>query len=352
MTAAVRAMFLAQAAGCDSLGSPLTARVLRLLAEAMVPGHAIEDRVLGWQGNLSRAGDALALRLAGGLHGLVLRGDTPDLAAFYSAPEAVSDAEATALLLTVIRAHPAVLHRWLDRPPQTNEIRRSSVLIAAGHWLTERLGLPLVLSELGASAGLNLLWDQYALEIGAHFGPKQASIRLHPLWQGDLPPKIAPQIAARAGVDLQPLDPVRDRIRALSYIWPDQTERLARTAAGLEAVAAWDGRLVQQGDAIEWLERRLAEPLPGRLHLVYHTIAWQYFPSAAQARGLALLEAAGLRATPAAPLAHLAMEADAEEHGAALTLRLWCGGPVQEIFLGRADFHGRWVEWYAPNAQV
>lgn len=54
MTDAVRAMFRAQAAGCESLGSALTARVLRLLAMAMTPGHAIEDRVLHWQGDLSR----------------------------------------------------------------------------------------------------------------------------------------------------------------------------------------------------------------------------------------------------------------------------------------------------------
>ena len=344
-------MFRNQAAGCESLGSPLTARVLTILAAAMTPGHSVEDRVLGWQGDLSRAGDALALRLAGGLHGLVLSGAAPELAAFYRAPEAVADPQATSLLLQALRTHPAPLHQWLDHPPQTNEIRRSAVLIAAGQWLTARLGLPLVLSELGASAGLNLLWDRYALDIGAQFGPKDAAIRLNPVWHGALPPDAVPQVAARAGVDLHPLDPVRDRLRALSYIWADQSERLARTRKGLEALAAY-GPVVQQGDAIDWLATRLAQPHPGRLHLVYHTIAWQYFPAAAKARGLALLEAAGARATADAPLAHLAMEADAQDHGAALTLRLWCGGAAQETALGRADFHGRWIEWAAPSAQA
>ena len=351
MTDAVRAMFRAQATGCEGLGSPLTARVLRLLAEAMTPGHAIEDRVLHWQGDLSRAGDALALRLAAGLHALVLSGTAPELIGFYHAPETVSDAEATALLLRVLRAHPTDLHLWLDHPPQTNEIRRSAVLIAAGHWLMARVGLPMVLSELGASAGLNLLWDRYGLEIGAQYGPKDAPIRLAPDWRGDLPPVAVPLIAARAGVDLCPLDPLRDRTRALSYIWADQTERLLRTAAGLDALAVF-GPVVDQADAIEWLAQRLATPYAAHLHLVYHTIAWQYFPAAAKARGLALLDAAGARATPSAPLAHLAMEADGQEHGAALTLRLWCRGPVLEIALGRVDFHGRWVEWAAANAPV
>lgn len=260
------------------------------------------------------------------------------------------------MLLQVMRAHPAALLLWLDHPPQTNEIHRSAVLIAAGHWLAARFGLPLVLSELGASAGLNLLWDRYALDIGgsesgAHYGPKDAVIRLNPDWRGTLPPHSTPEVTARAGVDLRPLDPQRDRLRALSYIWADQPERLARTAAGLDAVAAY-GPLVSQGDAIDWLAQRLVRDYQGHLHLVYHTIAWQYFPTTAKLRGLGLLEAAGARATPDAPMAHLSMEADAQENGAALTLWLWCGGPVQQIALERADFHGRWVEWAAPSARV
>jgi hypothetical protein len=41
------------------------------------------------------------------------------------------------------------------------------------------------------------------------------------------------------------------------------------------------------------------------------------------------------------------MEADGStEPGAALTLTLWPGEKV--IPLGRADFHGRWVDWTAP----
>jgi hypothetical protein len=39
-------------------------------------------------------------------------------------------------------------------------------MIGAGHWLTARFGLPLVLSEAGSSAGLNLLWDRFALDTG------------------------------------------------------------------------------------------------------------------------------------------------------------------------------------------
>ena len=101
---------------------------------------------------------------------------------------------------------------------------------------------------------------------------------------------------------------------------------------------------VQQGDAIDWLAKHLPEQPQGCLHLIQHTVAWQYFPADAQARGKALIEAAGKRATPNRPLAWLSMENDGESNkGAALTLRMWPGDIT--LNLGRADFHGRWIDW-------
>jgi hypothetical protein len=216
------------------------------------------------------------------------------------------------------------------------------VLIAAAHWLTARFGLPLVLSELGASAGLNLLWDSYALTImGQTFGPAAPTLTLGPDWTGPLPPQAMPLIGDRRGVDLNPLDPVTDRLRLLAYLWPDQLDRLARTHAAL-ALAAESCPVVDKADAADWLETRLATQTSGTLPLIFHTVAWQYFPPATQTRALAAIRAAGQRG----PVAHLSMEADDQTPGAALTLTLWPGG--ETILLGRADFHGRWVDWTAP----
>jgi hypothetical protein len=102
---------------------------------------------------------------------------------------------------------------------------------------------------------------------------------------------------------------------------------------------------VDRGDAAPWLAHRLAEPQPRRLHLVYHTVAWQYFPPETQDACLSALERAGARATPDAPLARLAMEADGLRDGAGLSLTLWPDG--QTLALGRIDFHGRWLRWTA-----
>ena len=90
-----------------------------------------------------------------------------------------------------------------------------------------------------------------------------------------------------------------------------------------------------------------ANPTEGHLHMICHSVAWQYFPQEDQREGTRAIEAAGQRATETAPLAWLAMEADdTPQDGAALTLRLWPGD--EQIRLGRIDFHGRWLRWEAP----
>ena len=292
-----------------------------------------------------RRDDALPLRLAGGLHALARSGDA--LAQAYP-PHQVDDTTLRATLRRAVTERAATLLPWLARAPQTNEVARSAVLIAAGHWLTARFGLPLVLSELGASAGLNLLWDHYALSVqGRTFGPDTPALALSPDWRGPAPPLAPPRVADRAGVDLSPLDPDRDRHRLMAYVWADQAARLSRAEAAL-TLAARLRPPVDQADAAPWLEARLASPRPGQLHLVFHTVAAQYFPPETLARVTAALAKAGARATPQAPLAHLQMEGDGASPSAVLTLTLWPGG--QTLPLGRADFHGRWVDWQAPDA--
>jgi hypothetical protein len=336
------AHFHAQDNGCAALGSPFTARLLRLLADHGLPPGPLADRIAHWPGDLRAA--AVGLRLAGALNGLVIEGRDPALAAVYpvSGQHPSDDQLRTAVTDAILR-HEGWLMARLDLAPQTNEVRRSSVLIAAAHWLRARYHLPFVLSELGASAGLNLMFDRYALRIGpARFGPDDPVLTLNPEWHGPLPEPTPPVIADRAGADLAPLDPKTDRARILSYIWPDQPDRIARTEAAL-ALARQLRPQIARMDAADWLAHRLAAPRDGHLHLVFHTIARQYFPPDVRARVDAHLDEAGARATATAPVAHVWMEADATPDSAALGLRLWPGGVILD--LGRADFHGRWVRW-------
>ena len=333
--------FADQATSCAALGSPFMGRLMTILAEAWPEDSAVGKKMAAFEGDIGPNGFSLPLRIAGGLHALVLQRKDPELVAAYP-PQTVSDKVLRAAVLGAMERHADFLIDWIASPPQTNEVRSSAALIAGARVAVGHFNLPIRLSELGASGGLNLMWDHYALEIrGTRYGSDMSTILLAPEWTGPRPPEVQPRIATRAGVDLNPLDLSRrdHLLRLTAYLWADQPERLSLT----RAAAGLDIPKIQQGDAIEWLSRRLPSAPEGQLHLIQHSVAWQYFTPAAQARGKAMIEAAGKHATRNRPLAWLSMESDGDRNGAAITLRLWPGDIT--LALGRADFHGRWIAW-------
>jgi hypothetical protein len=340
----IRKAFLMQEAGCAALGSPFTARLSHLFADRLNPGSAVADRILQWSGDPSPMADSVPLRIAGSLHALVLEGCDANLKVAYP-PNQVDDDTLWSAVTSALTTHSAFILERLTSAPQTNEVRRSGALLPGFLLIGEMFGRPLILSEIGASAGLNLQWDRYRYDLGgrAH-GPADSPVLIAPEWRGQPAPSGAVTVAARAGCDLNPVhaaDPSH-RLRMLSYIWADQTDRLHRTAAALD-IAARESLKVERADAIDWLTHRLAERHPGAVHVVYHTIAWQYLPHQLREKGETLLAEAGARATLDAPLARLALETDEHNNGASLTLQIWPSGEKKEI--GRGDFHGRWVDW-------
>lgn len=329
-----------QAQACRTMGSPFTAGVLEALERIWPLQTALAQRVAEWPGDLGPRAASVPLRLAGGLHALVRAGRVPGLAGCYP-PHVVGAQTLAAELALALQQEDAFLCDWVRTAPQTNEVGRSAVLLAGAAEVTQRFGLPLRLSELGASAGLNLWFDRYALEVpGGGLGAADSAVTLRPEWQGVVPPVVPLRVTARRGVDLNPLDPLRDGARLLAFVWADQVERLARLQAALRIAG---GGVVDTGDAAGWLEARLREGHPGQAHLVYHTVAHQYFPPPTQARIEAAMRAAGARATADAPLCWLGMEADGAGAGAAVTLRVWPGDLA--VTLCRAGFHGEWVDW-------
>lgn len=342
-------VFRTQAKACEMLGSPFTAGLLRLVPDLLHLENPVTRRVRTWPGDASSAGDSLPLRLAGSLHALARTGRDPALSALYPPGDRPDRETLRATLAAALETHAAFLLDRLDGAPQTNEVARSAVLIAAGSLLTRVFGKPLRLLELGASAGLNLGWDRYALEAGGCLlGPRDAGLTLTPEWRGDAPPCAPLRIAERAGVDLSPIDVTEDsdRQRLLSYIWPDQPDRMARAQAAID-IAREHPVSVARNDAGIWLKNQLSQPRNGMVTVVFHTIAWQYFPPETQNRLRATLSQAGSRTSADAPLAHFSMEADGRSDSAALALELWPGKVV--LNLGRADFHGRWVDWREPD---
>lgn len=327
--------FARQSRGCASLGSPFMGRLMALMAERLTDAHPVGAEVLDWTGDPSPNADNVPLRLAGALHALKLEGLA--LTQVYPPNDVADDALWAAVQAAMVEFSPRIID-WLASPPQTNEVRRSAVILAGLAVLNRLRPGPVALFELGASGGLNLRADRFRLDgDGWRLGPEHSTVRLAPDWTGPAPPQHLPDVVARNGVDLNPLDPNVEaaRLRLLAYLWPDQTNRLQRTEAAIE-IARHVPADLYTGDAGEWLAGALGMCPDGVTPVVVHTIAWQYFPPETKS----CVERAIAR-NPL-PVARLAMEAGGGR-GAGLTLSPEPDTPP--VPMGRADFHGRWIDW-------
>lgn len=299
-------------------------------------------------------GDALALRVLAAVHRLVLAGEAPDLARCYPSVGgrgAVEEAWPAFRSLLEVRAHD--LRRLLDRPLQTNEVRRCTPLLVGLSWLADETGLPPTVLEMGASGGLNLNWHRFRYEgPDGRWGADDSPVRL--ALPAGASPSLDPAAASR-GCDRAPLD-VRDdedRLWLRSCVWADHSDRLALLDAAL-AVAAAHPPAVDASDAAPWLGDRLAEPRPGWVTVVVQTIVQQYLSEQQADDVAAVVERAGRAAPAEAPVAWLRMEPPADPdrmpvHAkglAELRVRLWPGG--QDRLLAYTGYHGTPVQLLGP----
>jgi hypothetical protein len=342
MNELTRLYFEGQAQICAEMGSPFTARVLRASISLLDGETQTGRRVLDWPGDPRP--DALSLRLAGGLHALVLGGMDARLAAAYP-PNVTGDLEP--VLKAVIHRHDAWLNAFLDSPPQTNETGRSAVLLPGFLAIARQTRLPLALMEIGSSAGLNQFFDRFRYHYGeAVWGDPAYPVTLAPQLRGAVPDLSGElKIASRAGCDISPLNvqDENDRLRLRSYIWADQIERLARLDAAIN-VARRAGVTLEKADAADFVARHLAARKAGECLVLFHSVVWQYLLETTKASIEDALHRAGELATPNAPLAWLRMETlSTTDPHPTLQLTLWPNG--ETLHLALADFHGRWMEW-------
>jgi hypothetical protein len=341
--------FRAQAEQCGKHGSPLTAALLHGAADDFEAGGPAHDLLLGFADDPS--GSVPSLRFAGALHRLVLERKAPELAMHYPSVggTASPDGAWTAARRLIEERHDE-LAEGIRRPVQTNEVGRAAALFGGLLHVATKTRLPIRLLEIGASAGLNLRPDRFAYDVGdgVVLGDAASPMRLVRPWRGTFPSyDEGLVIADRAGCDPAPLDPASeaDRLTLTSYVWADQVDRLERLRAALQ-ISAEQPVQVEALPASTFLDRELAEPVPGVATVVWHSVVRQYLGSDERARVDELLTAAGARATVDAPLARLSLE---PERSAASTFRFlvelttWPGG--EQRTLAECLGHGPPVEW-------
>ncbi|HEY6429962.1 MAG TPA: DUF2332 domain-containing protein, partial [Acidimicrobiales bacterium] len=186
---------------------------------------------------------ARPLLLLGAVHFLLLSGAEHPLAAHYDtvatmagSPPAYPKTDLTAAFISFCHDfRPQLTELIATRRTQTNEVGRCTALLPGlCHIASERAeGQPLSLLDLGTSAGLNLLFDDYAYTFRERegdavrtAGAPGARVSLQCTARsglGILPDLRMPQIAERVGLDLSPVDPRSDDEARwlLACQWPD-----------------------------------------------------------------------------------------------------------------------------------
>ena len=228
------------------------------------------------------------------------------------------------------------------RSTQTNEPARCAVLLPA----LAQLPQPLALIEVGASAGLTLLPDAYGYDYaGQRIEPADPAAPVLPCRpRGPVPvPAAVPEVAWRAGIDLNPLDVTNpeDVTWLSTLIWPGEAGRAERLSAAVAVARRHRPRIVA-GDLITELPGLAGQAPAGTTLVIYHTSVLSYVEPARRATFAGLVAGLGavwLSSESRRVLPWLPDEWTAPEDGAHLLVR-----DGQDV-LGLGDSHGAWLDW-------
>ena len=221
------------------------------LYAAIAGAAAGDDDILGLVASAPPMSQYPLMTLAA-VHDLVLAGEVPELAAVYRGERPVE--VAFPLFRAAVLDHrDRVLAMLHTRFIQTNECGRAAPLALGIAAAARAVGEIDALVDAGASAGLNLLYDRYRLEVGdlGVWGDADSPVVCSCAIGGHAPERLQlVDVPARIGLDRAPID-VTDESAArwlLACTWPD-TGRLERTRAAIK-IAAADPPDVRTGDLV------------------------------------------------------------------------------------------------------
>lgn len=288
------------------------------------------------------------------VHFLLLQGSQHPLAAYYPSlcPATSLAADAYPSFRSFCLKHrEKILELISTRLVQTNEVRRCACLLPAfalvsalGH------GRPLALVEVGASAGLNLLWDHFGYEYGTgrQYGDPRSPVQIGCTLRGHRRPPLPgalPPVATRLGIDLRPID-VCDPDAALwlrALVWPDEGGRAALLQQALRVAQQHPPRLLA-GNVLEQLPAALATVPADETLCVFHTHTMNQLSAEARASLAALLKEGAV----ARDLYRISIEWLGQEHPQ-LECVAFESGVQTESLLAHCGSHGEWLEWLGAD---
>ncbi|HEY3636665.1 MAG TPA: DUF2332 domain-containing protein [Rhizomicrobium sp.] len=312
-----------------------------------------QDEQLKQFANGVRPGQPPANILFAAVHYLLLRGAEHPLRRFYpnlnGGRPTEDDGSTFPLFRDFVETHRSELAPLIhSRVTNTNEVGRSAILHAGFRVIAREAGEPLHLIELGPSAGLNLIWDRYAVRYlrdgkSMFAGDENAALILETTLRGDTSPPAGatPRVASRVGLERDPVDlskpEERDWLKAL--VWPDNVARFANLERAL-AIRMASPPQILRGDALQLLPDALAAIPRDETACIYHSFVTYQFLEESRTALNDLLIAAGLRR----PVWRLSFEGTLAGD-APLLLYYYRDGVREKRLLALCQSHGTWMDW-------
>lgn len=234
---------------------------------------------------------------------------------------------------------------------QTNEVRRCASFLPALFLVANRVqSQPFHFVDVGASAGLHLLWDRYCYtytEQGT-YGDMNAPVQIWCESRGNkvLPlSQSFPQTASRIGVDLQPVDikNAEDVIWLRSLIFPNHEERIKLFTQAIET-AQKDPPQMIAGDAVQVLPQLLSSYNDNlAICLLFSFSSYQMFSQGRDSLRKFLMELSNGRAVFEVSIGNFGNKIPQ------IILAEYQGGQGEEQTVGTCHLHGNWIEWKADE---
>lgn len=321
------------------------------LYTALAEGVSDDTRVLDIASSARRP--PVPNLLFAAVHYLLLRGAAHALSSFYVSltPDPSPAVASYPYFRGFCMEHESELRDLVStRLVQTNEIARCSYLRPAFAFIAdETQGRPLSLVDVGASAGLNLLWDRYAYDYKGHglAGDGHSPVRIAVEVRGDNRPPIphdSPSVAYRTGVDLNPVD-VTDPDSALwlrALVWPGHERRADQLQAAMSLAFSNPAALVA-GDVLVGFPSILANVPTLSTLCIFHSHALNQFSQEDRRLFSALVD----ECSQDREVYLLSAEGRRGQSFVNLELARIRNGDRSVRELAKVDPHGKWLEWTA-----
>ena len=289
----------------------------------------------------------------GSVHYLLLKGREHPLQSYY--PSIVSKPNDYRTSYPLFRdfclSHRQELISLLkNQRVQTNEVRRAAYLYPCFCYIFEKVKKPISLVEIGTSAGLLLLWDQFSYSYGSsqRYGNLESTINICSEIKGSYFPPLSqkcPPVEKRIGIDLHinDLTNQEDLLWLKSLVWPEHQERRNLLEKASSYLKTTQINLIE-GDAIELLYDTVASLPETKPICIFHTHVANQLNDDAKHQLLEIIRNLGQKRT----IFHLYNNM----WDRLLHLDYYLNGKEFTEILAETNGHGRWFCWMANSHET